>query len=85
MSIVLNFVVFLSSGGSLADLQQLQHITPVTFFVLLLTATGDPRLTMLLLMRFLLPCAPSILPHACAHPAAQEACVPALSSNTSPQ
>jgi hypothetical protein len=85
MSIVLNFVVFLSSGGSLADLQQLQHITPVTFFVLLLTATGDPRPSNPLLMRVPLPCAPCILPHAFAHPAAQEAWLPALSSNTSPQ
>jgi len=82
---VLNFVVFLSSGGSLADLQQLQQITPVTFFVLVLTATGDPRLIMLLLTHFPLPCSLSILPHACAHSAAKEAWLPALSSSTSPQ
>jgi len=40
MSIVLNFFVFLSSGGQLADLQQLSHVTPIMMLVLLLTATG---------------------------------------------
>ena len=40
MSIVLNFIVFLSTGGQLADLHQLSHVTPIMMLVLTLTATG---------------------------------------------
>jgi hypothetical protein len=40
MSIVLNMIVFVASGGTWADVQQLRHITPLMMFVLLLTATG---------------------------------------------
>jgi hypothetical protein len=40
MSVVLNIVVFLCSGGALSDVHRLRNITPVMVFVLLLTATG---------------------------------------------
>ena len=40
MSVVLNIVVFLSSGGTMNDVYQLRHMTPVMILVLLLTATG---------------------------------------------
>lgn len=42
MSVVLNIVVFLCSGGALSDVHRLRDITPVMIFVLLLTATGVP-------------------------------------------